>query len=385
MAFKRSDIPGEDIRLAMGMTQKRRELIAQASSELPSYDFGVNRLAEALHPGTIRATIEQKQAVGVDCCRIRLKSLREDGSFPYFRAGQFVTLSSPVGDSFLSRPYSIASSPQEALDGKLEIIVQKKGLFSTYLIEEASLGATLTVGEPSGDFYHDDVRDKQHVVAIAGGSGITPFLSMMRAIREGSEDFCLTLLYGVRTMEHLVFDPKDFADDRIEIVVVLSDEEREGYAHGFIDEPLLKKHIKENSSVFLCGPDAMYRFVRQELTKLGWDLNEVRQERNSVGDRTVAEEKTFELVVRIRDERYVLPAKNSETLVTAMERAGIQAPVRCRNGVCGFCHSRVVKGDYCVEPHDDFRRAADRKFGYIHPCTTYPESDMEIEVPIFQA
>ena len=78
----------------------------------------------------------------------------------------------------------------------------------------------------------------------------------------------------------------------------------------------------------------------------------------------------------------VILASASPRRKELLERAGIPAVVRCRNGSCGFCHSRVVDGEYFIDSKDDFRRAADKKFNYIHPCSTYPESDMEIDIPI---
>ena len=381
MAFKKSDIPGEDIRLAMEMTAKRRQLIDETPATPLVYEYGVNRLAKALHPGFVKAVIAGKAPAGSDCVKIALEPAG-GGGFPYFRAGQFVTLSCKAGDSFLSRPYSIISSPKDALEGKLEIMVQRKGIFSTFIIEEAPLGTVLWMGEPSGDLHHDSIRDRGHVVAIAGGSGVTPFLSMMKAIRDGSEDFKLTLIYGARTRAHIPFDPEEFKGDGVDTVVVLSEEEAEGYRHGFITADLLEECIDEDTSVFMCGPDAMYRFVRGELEKIGFDQTLIRSERNSVGDRAVDELKVFKLIVHIRDAVYELDAPNNETLITALERAGIPAVVRCRNGSCGFCHSRVVNGEYFIAAENDFRRSADKKFGYIHPCSTYAESDLEIDIPI---
>ena len=381
MAFKKSNIPGEDIRLAMEMTAKRRKLIDETPAAPLVYEYGVNRLAKDLHPGFVKAVIAEKTPCSADCWRIRLEPAAGE-AFPYFRAGQFVTLSCRAGESFLSRPYSVISSPKEALEGKLEIMVQRKGIFSTFLIDEAAAGTELIAGEPSGDFYFDSIRDRKHIVAIAGGSGVTPFLSMMKAIREGSEDFRLTLIYGARTRDHIPFDPEKFRGEGVEVIVVLSEEEAEGYRHGFITAGLLKEYIDCDTSVFMCGPDAMYRFVRGELESLGFDETKIRQERNSVGDREVSEIKAFRLIVHIRDAVYELVAANNETLITALERAGIPAVVRCRNGVCGFCHSRVVNGEYFIAKENDFRRSADKKFNYIHPCSTYPESDMEIDIPI---
>ena len=381
MAFKRSNVPGEDIRLAMEMTAKRRQLIDETPATPLVYEYGVNRLAKALHPGFVKAVIADKAPCSADCVKITLKPA-DGGEFPYFRAGQFITLCCKAGDSYLSRPYSIISSPKEALAGKLEIMVQRKGIFSTFIIDEAPSGTELWMGEPSGDFHHDSIRDRGHILAIAGGSGVTPFLSMMKAISEGSEDFRLTLVYGARTRAHIPFDPEAFKCEGVETVVVLSDEEAEGYKHGFITADLLKKYVDDDTSVFMCGPDAMYRFVGRELGGMGFDPARIRQERNSVGDREVDEIKVFKLTVYIRDKVYELDANNNETLITALERAGIPAVVRCRNGSCGFCHSRVVDGNYYIAKKDDFRRLADRKFNYIHPCSTYPESDMIIDIPI---
>ena len=381
MAFKRSNVPGEDIRLAMEMTAKRRQLIDETPATPLVYEYGVNRLAKALHPGFVKAVITDKTPCSSDCVKITLKPA-ECGEFPYFRAGQFVTLSCKAGDSYLSRPYSIISSPKEALAGKLEIMVQRKGIFSTFIIDEAAAGTELWMGEPSGDFHHDSIRDRNHVLAIAGGSGVTPFLSMMKAIYEGSEDFRLTLVYGARTKAHIPFDTEKSKGEKTETVIVLSEEEAEGYKHGFITADLLKEYIDDDTSVFMCGPDAMYRFVGKELESIGFDPARIRQERNSVGDREVREISRFKLTVYIRDAVYELDANNNETLITALERAGIPAVVRCRNGSCGFCHSRVVDGNYFIAKENDFRRAADKKFNYIHPCSTYPESDMIIDIPI---
>ena len=386
MAFVRNPEPGKDIARFMGMTAARRELIAAAPDTLPEAEFGVNRLAASLHPGLMRARVVEMASAGTDCWQITLQSLREDGRFPYFRAGQFVALSAKVGESFVTRPYSVVSSPRAALAGVLQIIVQRKrgGLFSAFLIDEAEIGSDLWVSEPAGDFYHDDLRDCAHVVAVAGGSGATPFISMAKAICEGSEDFRLTLIAGARTRAQLCFDADAFdgaAEGRIRVVPVLSEEDVPGMRHGFITADVLREFVDGNTSVFMCGPDGMYAFVGGELAKLGVEPSRIRRERNAVGDRVVEEPATYNLTVRIRDAVCTIPASGAETLVCAMERAGIAAPVRCKNGSCGFCHSRLVSGEYVVAPENDFRRAADWKFGYIHPCCTYPLSDMEIDVP----
>ena len=380
MIFKRSDIPGEDIKRGMQMVEKRRQLIDESPADPLVYETGVNKLAKSLHPGTFKAKIINKEKCGVDSCKISFAPI--DNTFPYFRAGQFITLSKKVNDSFLSRPYSISSCPKQALDGLMEIVVQRKGIFSNYLIDEADINDDFIVGEPSGDFYYDNIRDRKHILAIAGGSGVTPFMSMMKAIKQGDEDFRLTLIYGIRTREHSYLDLKEYEDERIKIVLVLSDEDVDGYRHGFITKDILNEYLDDNTSVFMCGPDAMYDYLHKQFDELDYK-GHIRKERNSIGDRQVEQIKTFKIKIHIQDETYELEAYNNETIITALERAGIAAVVRCRNGICGFCHSRVISGEYHVDSKDDFRRAADKKFNYIHPCCCYPESDMEIDVPRF--
>ena len=373
----------DDIKKFLEMASDRRKIIdVTPATPLPK-TYAVNELSKALHPGVIPAEIVAIEPAGNNCKKITLKSISENKRFPYFKAGQFITLSSNVGTSFVTRPYSISSSPKEAMNGILEVVVQKAGFFSTYLLEKAKVGDKLVVGEPSGDFYYDTLRDNKNVVAIAGGSGITPFMSMMKSLEETSDDFNLTLFYGARTRKDLIIDYADVKSSKVKLVIVLSEEEVEGYEHGFITSEVLNKYLPDTYSVFMCGPDAMYKFVRGEFEKLGVNQYAIRQEHNSIGNRKVENAREFTLTVHMRDKVYTIPALENETLLAAMERAGLKAPSRCKSGSCGFCHSRLVSGEYHVNKEHEYRRLADFKFGYIHPCCTYPKSDMEIDVPPF--
>ena len=375
----------DDIKRFQEMANDRRKIIDNTPATPLPKTYAVNELSKALHPNVIPAEIIGFKEVGRNCKIVTLKSTSANGRFPYFRAGQFITISTRVGESFITRPYSISSSPFQAMEGIMEVTVQKAGLFSSYLLEEAKVGDKVIVGEPTGDFYYDNIRDRDTIVAIAGGSGITPFVSMIKSIIEGSDDFNLIVFYGVRTRSDLLVDLNSVKHDKIKVIPVLSHEEVEGYEHGFITKELIRKYVPESYSVFMCGPDAMYNFVKEEFVKLGLDRNSIRQEHNSIGNRQFVEPKTFKLTVHMRDKVYVVDAYQNETLVAAMERAGLAAPVRCKSGSCGFCHSRLVKGEVTIPEKYDSRRAADLKFGFIHPCCTYPDSDVEIDVPPFIA
>ena len=222
-------------------------------------------------------------------------------------------------------------------------------------------------------------------IGIAGGSGITPFHSLAQAIADGDEDFTLTLLYGTRNYEDAVlgrsFEEICRRTDKVKVVYVLSEEEREGFEHGFITTERIRKYAPDGKySLFLCGPQAMYRFVDREVAALALPRKYVRHEMFGAALEGETCEQ-YHCTVRMNGREETIPCVSEETLLVAMERAVIYAPSHCRSGICGWYRSRLVSGQVRVDDRVDGRRAADVKFGYIHPCCTYPAGDTVIEVP----
>ena len=375
--FKKQIFGFMDLLRFKKMVPKRREALAEgAATPLPKR-YRVNETAAVLHPGYQKATLTEVREVAP-----AFKSFTFALEKPmHFRAGQYVTLGCRVGESEVARPYAVSSAPKAALAKTLTLTVKKEGFFSGYLVDEAKAGDVFTIGDPSGEFYYEPLRDAGTVVALAGGSGITPFYSLAQAIADGTEDCKLILFYGARTEKDLAFKAEldALAGDKIKVIYVLSDEEREGYEHGFITAELIKAHVAGDYTVMICGPGAMLGHLEGELKKLALPRRRIRTEANCTGTRDVAA-KTYTLTVHLGFDTYSVPADSRETILTALERAGLKVPSKCRGGVCGFCHSRLVSGAYSVAG-EDARRLADHKFGYIHPCCSYPDSDMELDVP----
>ena len=274
----------------------------------------------------------------------------DSNAFPFFRAGQYVSPQAKIGDSLVSRPYSIVSSPRDALAGRLVLGIEDAGFFSSYMCSQAKEGDRFHMTEPAGEFHYETLRDSKKIVCIAGGSGITPFMSMAASMLDGTEEYEMTLFYGARDRQHIAYQG-----------------ELDAMAGGV--------------TFFLCGPAAMYQFVLDELKPLELPVKAVHKDASCCQDREIAGPRTFSMTVRMRDQIFEIRAKENETLLTAMERAGLNAPNKCRAGGCGFCHSKWIKGEFVIAEDRDGRREADKKFGFIHPCVTYPAGDMEIEVP----
>lgn len=379
------------------MAKVREKAIQAAPAKEVKGSFPINENAKKLHPDFQRLVVDEiidHKGAGAKTFVFK----RADGEpFPYFRAGQYLSLKLPIDGSFVTRSYSLCSSPRDALKGKAAITVRANpgGFVADRLLAELKVGDELTASDPQGFFYYEDLRDAETVIGLAGGSGITPFLSMACAIRDGVEDFKLTLLYGSRDEESILF--KKELDEiaarcpKFKVVHVLSDAETESYEHGFITAELIKKYapVDKEYSVFLCGPEAMYRFLKPEIAKLGlperlfrrkmidvtktpWELESYPAE---------CRDKVFDLVVRQGAQEYRIKASANEPVLTAVERAGIKAPSRCRSGECGWCRSRLVSGTVFIPQENELRRWADVEYGYIHPCSSFPTSDLVLEVP----
>lgn len=382
------------------LNQERQKAIEQASTKPVNPGYPVGQLAKKLHPQVQHVKISAIKEWDQNCKTFTLvpDETRATPSLAFFQAGAYISVRLQVGQTILTRPYSLSSSPRQALAGQYQITVKRvpKGLASNYLLDHCSVGTQLTVSGPLGNFTYLPIRDAHTVVGIAGGSGITPFYSLAQAIADGDEDCRLILLYGSRTVDDIIFRQEfqelEKRSDRLQVVNVLSDEERPGYEHGFISADLVKKYApqKEDYSIFMCGPQGMYQFMDKELQKLHLAKKWLRQEvQGEAHDPHAFSDypnqanipATVHINVDMNGEHKTITASSQQTILQSLEKNGIAAPAHCRSGECGWCHSHLVSGKVFCPLQMDHRRAADQEFHYIYLCCTYPLSDLTIQVP----
>jgi ferredoxin-NADP reductase len=373
-----------------------REQVIQSTplSPLPKA-YASNAKAELYHPKWQKVVIDEIRQNGADAKTLVLKSENGKALAP-FRAGQYISLAITIGQTCTTRSYSLCGSPEWAYQGIYNITVKRddEGFVSPFIHDHFEVGQKLKISSPEGHLYYEPIRDCKKVLALAGGSGITPFMGMAYAIRDGFEDFDLTIIFGSRKEEGIVYrkelDEVAAACSKVHIVHVLSDEEKEGFEHGFISADLIEKYAAgEEVTVFMCGPQAMYNFLDGVVAELGLDRKHVRRELfgmikdpwNQPGYPKGAQAQSFLAKVTVLDKTYTIPVSSSEPLLTAFDRAKICAPSRCRSGECGWCRSRLISGEVFIPEKTDGRREADKEFGYIHPCSTFPLSDVVVEVP----
>ncbi|MCQ2592987.1 MAG: iron-sulfur cluster-binding domain-containing protein [Treponema sp.] len=388
------------------------------TDEIPEI-YPVNKLNQRLHPLRQFVKIVDVRDNGGDCKTFVLAPNVEKGTkeLAYFSAGKYVSVFLEIEGVKVNRAYSLCSAPKDSLGGEkgiYEITVKgvQGGLVSRFILDTWQIGTEAVVSGPEGNFEYIGLRDAKNVICVAGGSGITPFLSMAKALAHGDEDFNMLLLYGSRNEESILFkaqfDELQKTCKKIRVVHVLSEEEKTGYEHGFISADLILKYAKELCgadafetqeakngispySVFLCGPQAMYNFVDKELEKLGLEKKYIRHEmfgevhgksgfddapKNSLGEMPAE----VHIKVKVLDEIKEATGSSDDTILQILEKNGIEVPSRCRSGECGWCHSYIKSGKVYIPAKLDFRRKADEKFGWIHPCCSFALSDLEMEI-----
>ena len=343
---------------------------------------------ERLHPPQMQLRVEE--VVQETPTTRTFRTRRVDGELPPFRAGQYVNLYVDVDGVRTSRPYSI-SSPPGAPHLDLTVRDVPGGFVAPHLLASVSAGDELRCSGPEGCFYYESLNHGRELVLLAGGSGITPFASMLREMAAAGWPCRVWLLYGCRTPDDVIFgdELRQMAKDadRFDLAVVIS-EPPEGYRgkRGLLDAKRIRREVGSvrGKTLYVCGPGAMYDFCLPQLDELGVPRHRVKRElygppadvtRVPGWPEGVAAGATF--TVHIGDR--AIEAAADEPLLCSLERHGLAPPSICRSGECSLCRTRLLDGDVFIPPGAGIREA-DRRHGYIHPCVTYPISDITIRI-----
>ena len=209
-----------------------------------------------------------------------------------FKAGQHLTLRADIAGADVRRTYSLCTSPGQG-DIRIAIKQMQGGLFSGWANSELRVGHSIEVLPPMGRFVVPDSSRGARYVGIAGGSGITPVLSILRHALETDGDCRFTLIYGNRNTPSIMFleelaGLKDRYLDRFEIYHVLEDEAEEiELFNGRLDRAKCEEifshlvDVKDVDTFFICGPGPMMDVVEDVLKSRGVAADRVLVERFS--------------------------------------------------------------------------------------------------------
>jgi ferredoxin-NADP reductase len=373
--------------------RRRKSIFRQASATVRPLGK-VNALATSIHPPiqTFRITACTQESPTTATFRI---SPSDPGArVAVFRAGQYVAVEAEIDGIRISRPFSIASPPDVSYrENYYDITIRSKddGFFAPWVMENWREGSLVQTSDPQGYFYYEPLRDSKTVVCLAGGSGVTPFRSLIPDLLRHEPEANIVLLYGITSPDEILFRQeweRMAADnpERFRFVPVCSDAAA-GWSgeRGFLSAELIGSHVSapQDASFFICGPAPMHEFLTRELDGIDLKPRQVRRENFGGAAPTRASGGAVSISVQVEGSTSVVEvaADPSETVLTALERAGLNPPALCRAGECGWCRSRLLDGSVDSPDHSDHLRAGDRKFGYFHPCSSWPESDLVIRIP----
>ena len=343
---------------------------------------------QRLHPAGLRLRVSDILEETASAKTLRLVSA--DGHLPPFQAGQYVALFLEIANVRTSRPYSISSPPNQL--GYYDITIRRfsDGVVSNVLLDSTKRGDILESSGPAGEFCHNPLFHSKTMVCLAGGSGITPFMSMIREIVECGLDRVVYLFYGNRECGDVIFhetlqDISKRFDNIHYIPVVEKPPKRYRGKKGFITGRLIQETLGtlEDKTFYVCGPQAMYDFCIPELEGLGIPRRRLRKEVygtpadiwTSPGwPPEVARDARF--AVRVNAAKN-LEARAGEPLLACLEKNGVVVPSLCRSGECSMCRVKLLSGKV-FQPPGTLLRKSDRKAGYIHSCVSYPLEDIEI-------
>jgi ring-1,2-phenylacetyl-CoA epoxidase subunit PaaE len=319
----------------------------------------------------------------------------EDAEAFAFTQGQYLTFRQDFDGTELRRNYSICTGLD---DGEIKVGIKKVdgGAFSTYANSQLKVGDRLHAMPPQGKFFTPLEPEKaKNYLGFAGGSGITPVLSILRTVLKREPKSTFTLVYANRAVNTIMFreeleDLKNRYMGRLTLIHMLESGQDIDLFTGRVDQEKcaqLFKHwidVKNTDTAFICGPEPMMLAIADSLKSHGLKEEQIKFElfTESQQGRLAKQEmekraegaKGTELTVIIEGAQRSFEMSKGQSVLEAALENGQDAPFSCKAGVCSTCMCKVLEGEvemisnHALEDYEVER-------GYVLSCQSYPLTD----------
>ncbi len=305
-----------------------------------------------------------------------------------FIPGQYLTLKTEIEGKEVRRAYSICSSPKS---GELKVAVKEieNGTFSVLANNQLKNGDALDVHTPEGQFLlKTDAGANNTYAAFAAGSGITPIMSMIKAVLEEEANSRFVLVYGNKSPEETIFHEELLAlqannPDRLFIEFVYSRSQEDNAHFGRIEKPIVnlivKNKFKDTSfeAFYLCGPEEMINTVTDILAENGIEKDRIHFELFTASTEEVEMDASLDgktnVTVLVDDEEFTFVMDQKSTILDATLDEDIDAPYSCQGGVCSSCICKITEGSAVMEKNSILTDGEIAE-GLILACQAHPTS-----------
>lgn len=312
-------------------------------------------------------------------------------------AGQHLTLKAEIGGEDVRRTYSVCVSPFED-EIRIAIKQMQAGKFSTWANTALAAGQSIDVLPPMGRFVLPRANGvAPHYVALSGGSGITPVISILKTVLQGKPQSRFTLLYGNRDTASIMFleelaGLKNRYIDRLEVYHFLEDEAEEiELFNGRLDRAKCDEvlsslvDVQAADAFFICGPGPMMDAAEAALSARGVPSDRIFIERfttSALSAEQIARNEALQQKAAGTSLSVVLDGRRSKVIFDAargnilesIHAAGLSAPYACKSGVCTTCRAKVVSGTVVMKKNYGLTEQEVAQ-GYVLTCQAVPTSE----------
>lgn len=318
-----------------------------------------------------------------------------------YKHGQFLSIQIIIDGNVYRREYSLCSSPY--FENTYEIASKnvKDGVVSNYFYNNLKEGDTILSYPPQGKFFTElNSQNKKMYVMIAGGSGITPVISIIKSVLYAEPESQMILYYGNNSEDSIMF--KDELDElqnkyseRFKIYYTLKeyDAEWDGL-NGFVNTSDLDKmlldadnKVKLEKEFFICGPGEMMELVKEHLTEKNYPIEKIHieyfdapvsphpvtisEDTKDVSDEIIKDRK---VKVILNDSEYDVPVPEGSVILDAVIAQDLDPPFSCRSGICTTCRAKLYSGKVKMDEREGLSDS-EIEDGYILTCQSHPLTD----------
>jgi ferredoxin-NADP reductase len=291
-----------------------------------------------------------------------------------YAAGQFLTFRVPIDGERHLRSYSMSSSPE--VDDEMTVTIKRVdgGVVSNWANDALHEGDIVESTGPAGHFCLDTAEGD--LIGYAGGSGITPVFSLMKAALATTARR-VRLLYANRDRESVIFD-RELADlaerypGRVEVVHHLDADS------GFVDESAIGPFLDANASHYICGPGPFMELVERALLERGCG-DRVHIERFTpvpLAEEPAAAEpatSTIQVTIELNGETKTADYRPGTTILQTARSVGLKPPYSCEAGDCATCMAKIVAGSARMRTNNALLDD-EVEDGYVLTCQAEPDA-----------